>query len=90
MNGWGFVTTWAGTFVENVVWNCASSCFKGDHHNISRNTVMEVSTGGSTADGSKTPALYGAHPVPLPALSVFETGLSNDAVFRFPFVFKFR
>ena len=52
--------TWGvnGTFVENVVWNCASSCFKGDHHNISRNTVMEVSTGGSTADGSKTPALY--------------------------------
>ena len=51
--------TWGvnGTFVENVVWNCASSCFKGDHHNISRNTVIEVSTG-STADGSKTPALY--------------------------------
>ena len=52
--------TWGvnGTFVENVVWNCASSCFKGDYHNISRNTVIEVSTGGSTADGSKTPALY--------------------------------
>ena len=47
-----------GTFVQNVVWRCASSCFKGDHHNISRNTVMEVSSGGSTADGSKTPALY--------------------------------
>jgi hypothetical protein len=52
--------TWGvnGSFVENVVWRCASSCFKGDHHNISRNTVIEVSTGGSTADGSKTPALY--------------------------------
>jgi hypothetical protein len=52
--------TWGvnGTFVENVVWNCASTSFKGDHHNISRNTVIEVSTGGSTADGSRTPALY--------------------------------
>jgi hypothetical protein len=52
--------TWGvnGTFVENVVWGCASSCFKGDHHNISRNTVMEVTSGGSAADGSKTPALY--------------------------------
>ena len=51
--------TWGtnGTFVQNVVWACASSCFKGDYHNISSNTVFDVH-GANPADGSRTPALY--------------------------------
>ena len=37
--------TWGinGTVVENVVWACASACFKGDHHTIARNTVFDSS-----------------------------------------------